>query len=280
SPLTADTGRLKAIDADHRFAFSRTLAPLSNRNSIIALTQSGFTVLPWAYDAAVAVPSIERIVNAADQGQPIAPGGLISLIGRDLSLSNMATQEVPRPAALAESCVTVNGATMPLILVSSTQVNAQLPFNVSGRGQFLLRTPGGVSDTVFKDISPTAPSVFRAAGSGTVIREQNAELVSEANPVRAGDTLVIYATGLGVTSPAIDAGMPAPSDNLALAVTRPEVSLNGVPLAVSYAGLAPGEVGIYQINVSVPGGVGGGANVPLTIRQGAMDTTLNVNVVE
>jgi len=49
---------------------------------------------------------------------------------------------------------------------------------------------------------------------------------------------------------------------------------------MSYAGLAPGEIGVYQINVNVPGGVTPGASVPLTIRQGAMSTTLTVQVVE
>ena len=51
-------------------------------------------------------------------------------------------------------------------------------------------------------------------------------------------------------------------------------------MALKYAGLKPGEVGVYQINVTVPGGVTPGASVPLTIRQGVMTTTLAVQVVE
>ena len=59
--------------------FSRTLAPLNDQSSIISLTTSGFTVLPWNYDAAVAPPRLDSVVNAADFTQPVAPGGLIRL---------------------------------------------------------------------------------------------------------------------------------------------------------------------------------------------------------
>jgi uncharacterized protein (TIGR03437 family) len=61
---------------------------------------------------------------------------------------------------------------------------------------------------------------------------------------------------------------------------EPEVTLDSVPLAVSYAGLAPGEVGVYQIKVTVTGGVKQGSSAPLTIRQGAMATTMTVQVME
>jgi len=58
----------------------RTLAPLYNQTAVISLTVSGFTVLPWTYDAAVAPPQISSVVNAADGTQPVAPDGLISVL--------------------------------------------------------------------------------------------------------------------------------------------------------------------------------------------------------
>jgi uncharacterized protein (TIGR03437 family) len=57
------------------------------------------------------------------------------------------------------------------------------------------------------------------------------------------------------------------------------VTLGGVNLSVSYAGLAPGEVGVYQINVSVPGGVPSGLSLPLTINQGSATITVSMRVV-
>ena len=55
--------------------------------------------------------------------------------------------------------------------------------------------------------------------------------------------MIIYLTGLGATSPAVDDGMPAPASPLASAMSTPDVTLGGVPLGVQYAGLVPGYVG-------------------------------------
>jgi uncharacterized protein (TIGR03437 family) len=57
------------------------------------------------------------------------------------------------------------------------------------------------------------------------------------------------------------------------------LTLGGASLEVQYAGLVPGEVGVYQINAYVPFGVPQGNSVPLVINQGGSSTTLNVRVV-
>ena len=265
--------------------FSRTLAALYNRSAVVALTQSGVTVLPWNYDAAVAPPRIDRLVNAADMTLPVAPGGLVTVFGSSFSPINLATRELPLPTALGESCLTVNGVALPMLFVSPGQINAQLPFNMAGKAVLVLRTPGGVSDNFNFTVMPTAPSVFRSGVAGpmtdipTVYRHSNGQLVTGSNPIHPGDHILIFATGLGVTEPAAQAGMPAPSDPLPRVLIEPQVTLGGVPLAIAYAGLAPGQVGIYQINAQVPGGVPEGLDIPLVITQGGGSTTLEVRVV-
>jgi uncharacterized protein (TIGR03437 family) len=250
--------------------FTRTLAALRDQSALISLSTSGFTVIPFTYDAPVPIPQLERVVNSADQTRAVAPGGLISVMGRSL------------PTALGDACLTANGAPVPLLQsVSSTQVNAQLPFNIDGAAQLTLRTGGGVSDNLNITVLPTAPSVFRTSSEGggaSVYREAGASLVSESNPIREGDELVIFGTGLGRTAPEIRAGEAAPSDPLSAAVVPAEVSLDGMPLQVAYAGLTPGGVGVYQINVKTPRGIRAGQAVPLVIRQGGMSTTVSVQV--
>jgi uncharacterized protein (TIGR03437 family) len=172
----------------------------------------------------------------------------------------------------------VNGIALPLLFVSGTQINAQLPFNIEGSSQMTLRTPGGVSNNLNFTILPTAPSVFHTSDAATVVRAANNLVVSDTNPVLVGDELTIYATGLGRTSPAVDTGAAAPSNPLAAARTQPNVTLSGMPLQVDYAGLMPGGVGVYQINVRIPGSVTPGSSVPLTIQQGASSTTVNLQV--
>lgn len=267
-------------------SFMRSLAPLYDRSAIIALTVSGFTVLPWNYDAAVAPPKITAVVNAADGTKPVAPGGLISVYGTQMAPVNLATNQIPLPTALADSCLTVNGVAVPVLFVSSTQINGQLPFNVDGNAQMTLRTPGGISDNFNFSILPAAPSIFRTGTAGpetglaTITRSDNGQLVTPTNPVHYGDAITIWATGLGRTNPPIDSGMAAPSDPLPAAVIVPALTLGGMTLPVSYAGLVPGAVGLYQINATVPSGVPQGLDIPLVINQGGSTTTLSLRVVK
>jgi len=266
--------------------FIRTLAPLYSRTAIMNLSVSGVTVLPWTYDESVAAPRISRVVNAADLSPGLAPGGLITLFGSQLSPVNLATKEIPIPTALGESCLTVNGLPVPVLFVSPSQINAQLPFETTGQVTMVLRTPGGVSDNFNLIVRPAAPGIFRNGVAGpdsdipTVIRDANKLLVTPSNPVHRGDNLAIFLTGMGQTNPAVTAGIPSPSDPLASTLITAVVDLGGTELPVSFAGLAPGQVGINQINVSIPRNVPLGIEVPLTINQGGSSTTITVRVVD
>lgn len=263
--------------------FTRTLAVLPGRAAIVNLTTSGFTVVSWRYDAATAIPRISRVTNAADRSRAVAPGGLIVVEGQDLSPVNIATREMPLPTALGESCLTVNGMPVPMLMVSSSRINAQLPFQAEGNVTMVLRTPGGVSDNYNLTILPTAPSVFRTALAEdyevpTVVRAANGQVVTPSNPIRNNDELFIYLTGMGKTNPEIPAGSPSPADVTVL--TKPSVTINGFSLPVANAGLVPGQVGVYEIKVAVPWTVPKGMNQTLEIRQGGYSSAVSVRVID
>jgi len=267
--------------------FTRTIAPLANRISIVVLSTSGFVVLPWQFDAAYAVPSITEVRNSADNTQAVAPGGLINISGTDLSAISEVNPDLPAPGVLGGVCVTVNKTAIPLFSVSPAKVVAQLPFSVVGNASMVLRTPGGVSNEFKVTILPAAPSIFQTGTAGpdsglaTVYRTTNYELVTLSNPIHPDDEIVIFLTGMGTVSPEVEAGYPAPSDPLAFVNSAPVVSLGGVPLGVGFAGLTPGQAGVYQINAWVPfKGIPLGMEVPLTIEQGGFKTTLTVRVVK
>jgi uncharacterized protein (TIGR03437 family) len=265
--------------------WTRSLAPLPSQTSIVTLSTSGMTVLPWTYAAAVAPPQITRINSAADGRSPVAPGGLISLFGSQLSPTNLATSQIPLPTALASSCLTVNGEPMPLIFVSPSQINAQMPLEAVGAVTVVVHTPGGVSDNFNLTVLPTAPAVFTSGIAGpetnipTVVRSANNLLVTDSNPIHRNDALTIYFTGCGATSPPVGNGQPSPMSPLALTVATPTVQLAGQNLSVSYSGLAPGQVGVCQINASVPGGTPLGLSMPLTINQGGFVQSVGVRVI-
>jgi uncharacterized protein (TIGR03437 family) len=267
--------------------FTRTMAPLADQSAVMNLTISGATVVPWSYYASVAPPQINSVVNAGDGGSDIAPGGLISVYGNQLSPVNMASSEIPLPTALANSCLSVNGQPMPILFVSPNQVNAQMPFQAIGDVTLILRTPGGQSDNYNLVIQPNAPSVFMAAvgpqvNVPTVIRDDDNKLVTDSHPIhrRSNTALTIYLTGLGPTEPAVGSGQPGPSNPPAVTLTQPTVTLGGANLPVLFSGLAPGLVGVDQINVSVPFTVPEGMSVPLAITQGAVSTSIPERVVD
>jgi uncharacterized protein (TIGR03437 family) len=58
------------------------------------------------------------------------------------------------------------------------------------------------------------------------------------------------------------------------------LTLGGTSLPVFYAGLAPGEVGVYQINVSIPSSTPTGLSMPLIVSQGGVGQTVGVRVVQ
>ncbi len=267
------------------FAFTRTLAPLSNQTAILELTTSGLTVLPWAYDASVAPPSINRVVSAADGSPALAPGGLIALYGAQLSPVSLVSSQIPLPTALGDSCLTVDGLAVPVMFVSPNQINAQLPFEATGNVTFTLFTPGGTSNNFNTVVSSAAPSIFMSGSAGpqtelpTIIRaNNNNQLVTPSDPISGNDTLIIYLTGLGITSPQVPTGFAAPLSPLSYTVGEPSVTLGGVPLNVMYSGLTPTLVGVYQINLTVPKNVPQGISVPLSISLGGNTTTVNVRV--
>ena len=278
-----------AIGSTTSVPFTRTVAPMTNSGTIVLLTTSGVTVLPNNFDAATAPPAINAVVSAADGSPNVAPGGLVSVYGSQMTPNSASTSTLPLPTALAQSCVTVNGTLMPLLYVSGGQINAQLPSNVSGTATMAIHTPGGISSPFTFSVSNTAPTVFMSGSAGpetglaVILRFDNGQLVTPTNPIHPGDTVIIYATGLGSTFPAVQDGFPAPTTGpLSYAAAAPSVTLGGVALNVFFAGLAPGYPGVYQINATVPGlGVPQGLNIPLSISQGGgTGTTLNVRVVK
>jgi uncharacterized protein (TIGR03437 family) len=262
--------------------FTRTLAPLSSGAAIVSLTTSGVTIQPINFDAAVGKPLLSRVASAADGTSPVGAGGLLSVYGSGLSSAAFASSQFPLPGVLGNSCLTLNDQSIPLMFVSPGQINGQAPL-VTGAGNLVLHIPGAVSDAFNLNILADAPAVFRnggpAANLPVIIRADDNLLVTASHPVHHGNTLLIYLTGLGITSPVVAPGLPAPSSPLAQVQDPVAVTLGGVGLSVLSANLIPGQAGVYQVSASVPRNVPLGLGVPLTVTQGGVSSTVNVRVV-
>jgi uncharacterized protein (TIGR03437 family) len=113
-------------------------------------------------------------------------------------------------------------------------------------------------------VSAAAPGIFLIGNPPIgAITNQNFNLVGPSNPLPRGQALVIFATGLG-----------AVTQKGQLSQTNAPVSvlLNGTELSASFAGLAPGFIGLYQVNVTVPVSIPPGLGIPLTLNVGGQQS--------
>jgi uncharacterized protein (TIGR03437 family) len=149
--------------------------------------------------------------------------------------------------------VRINGVSAPLIFVSQTQVNLQLPFHLAGSSaEFIVTTPAGASDGVSVALGAVQPGLFYdpASGFGAIVFTDG--LSPWNRPARAGEALQIFATGLGAVTPPTETGEPASTAFLSYTDAAVMVVVDGLRLTPIFAGLAPGFSGLYQVNVTLP----------------------------
>jgi hypothetical protein len=95
------------------------------------------------------------------------------------------------------------------------------------------------------------PEVISTA-TGAAVTHLDGKLVSNANPAQAGETLTLYATGLGPTTPAVDLGQPFTKDKVHKVMAPVDVVVDGKAVEVLYAGGYPDAVDVYQVNFKLP----------------------------
>lgn len=191
----------------------------------------------------------------------ISPGSLFTVYGTNLGPDGIALPvTLPAPTQLAGVSLLVNGDPVPLLAVTPWQVNAHLPQHVpAGDATIQLRfADGAVTPVATVPVWIFNPGFFSyqtdygrqaaAFHAGTAIP------ADRDHPAAAGQVLEVFMSGLGPTEPPVPAGIPSPLLPLGRAF-MPLVHIGGMHAPVFYAGLTPGFIGLYQINVAVPAGL-------------------------
>jgi uncharacterized protein (TIGR03437 family) len=211
-----------------------------------------------------------------------APGGIISIFGANLSAttSDAAGTEVPAlPITLNGTEVRIAGRQAPLYFVSPLQINAQVPYETpeGNAGVFVVRPTDIFSAPYTLAVRRTAPAIFVAGGAAIVVKNNDFSLVTANNAAGAGDTLVIFCTGLGGTTPAVGTGRFAPLSPLAT-VSGVTATIGGQPAPVIGTALSPGFVGLYQVAVTMPTGVAAGNRAVVVTAGGQASNSANIAV--
>jgi uncharacterized protein (TIGR03437 family) len=200
------------------------------------------------------------------------------------------------PAILAGVQVTFDSIPAPLAFVTSTQINAQVPFELLGPGQASISasvvvTVDGVSSAPAQvQIVQSSPGVFSIpAGVGNAVLQSVLDgTLAAPSSVRAicgcatrainrGEYAVLYVTGLGPLTPPITDGF-GDLAHIHTAVTTPVVLMGGVQAQVTFAGQAPQYPGVDQINIIIPSNAPAGNSIPLQVEAGGITSTDKVTV--
>jgi uncharacterized protein (TIGR03437 family) len=236
------------------------------------------------------------VITAGNYGafQAIAPATWIEIYGYNLATTPSQTWAGGdfngnlAPSALGGTTVTVAGKPAFIDFVGPGQVNVQVPSGVAAGPQPVVVTTAGGSSLPYtvtvKSLEPglLAPPSFILGGRQHVVALFSGTLtyvLPVAVPgvltsrARAGDSITLYGVGFGPVTPDIPAGQIVQQTNALQSAFQ--VAFAGVPATVTYAGFAPGYVGLYQINVTVPT-VTASDSVPLTFTLGGASGPQNL----
>ena len=236
------------------------------------------------------------IVNSASGEVKLSPGVVASMYGSNLANCRSSAPSTPLGTTLCGASVTVNGTSAPLYYASPDQINFYMPqaTEVSRTATITVKRGPGTDDTaqaqVFTSgLSDVAPAPFTYKLDDGVMRAliQNSDYslngpndgTGKIRPLASEETGILYATGLGQVSPALGDGVAAPDTPLSRTANTTDVLINNFPQQVIFAGLAPGFVGIFQINFKFDPATPVAAAYQLQLRtRGATSTAVAISL--
>ena len=181
----------------------------------------------------------------------VSPGDFITIYGSNLGPSELiGASSLPLPDTLGNVKVLINNVPAHLSYVSAAQVAAIVPFGITGAvAAIQVIYNGQASNVVTEFVNQTTPGIFTQDESGSgyaAALHKDGSLVTPDHPARAGETVAVYVAGLG------------PLDAASITTNRITADLGGTAATVTFAGLAPGFEGLYQVNIQIPSGLTAG----------------------
>ncbi len=158
---------------------------------------------------------------------------------------------------------------MPLLYVSATQINFQVPSSLAaGTANMYVARDGGQSALFTFTVVSSSPGIFQDTSNHAIAQNGvDNSTNSDSDPVAAGAVLVVYLTGQGALNNAVADGTATPDSPLSSATATATATIGGVTATVQFLGLTPGFTGLAQANILVPSSLGT-ADYPLVITVG------------
>jgi len=267
------SGRIWALSDNAGVWTSRVLLESGRSITVFGQDRSGEIYLGDAAGAGsiwrIAGSTAPEVVNAASFLPGLTPGSLATAFVTGIVATpgiTFATQ--PLPQSIGGVSVTVNNVPAPVVAIANVngveQVNFQAPFESPISGNATITVSGAGATTAANDIAAFAfqPAIY----SNATVHNATYTLVTSSSPLTRGEYAFLYASGLGRVNNQPPNGQT--NSGLAATLNTVEVLLNGAPIEVEYAGLAPGLPGVYQVNFRIPQSAQSGQQ-PLRLRMGS-----------
>ncbi len=235
-------------------------------------------------------PNITGVANGASYQGTISPGSWVTITGANLANSTRGwgSGDIINgslPTQLDGVGVTIDGKPAFVEYVSPTQLNVLAPLTISsGAGlQVQVMNNGLASNAGTISAQSAVPALFEWNNKYSVATRPDFSLVGPPNlfqgattiPSRPGDVIILWATGLGTTTPAVANGQLTPTGATFSVNRPPTVMIGGVSAQVIGAALATGFAGLYQIAVQVPNGLADG-DQPVTLTSNSVTSPAGV----
>jgi uncharacterized protein (TIGR03437 family) len=196
----------------------------------------------------------------------VAPGSLASLFGSDLSSGTQPASGFPLLTTLAGTSVSFGGTLVPLLYVSPTQINFQVPSSAkAGAVNVVVNGPGGASASFSATVVAASPSIYQYGPNHAAAQNDSGELNSADAPASSGSVVTVYLTGQGAVNHAVPDGSPAPSSPLATANAVSSAAIGAASATIQFLGLTPNFAGLAQANITVPNLPSGDYPLVLTV---------------
>jgi uncharacterized protein (TIGR03437 family) len=222
------------------------------------------------------------VINGAggSAGGGVAPGSVISIFGANLASGIAIAPSGQLPQTLGGLTVTVAGRLLPLFFVSVSQINAQLPADFTPGTQTITVSGTGQPDvetgfTIVQD----APGLYQQTVNGqamAIALHADGSAVTTDKPAQPGETITVYGTGFGPTTPARPEGLPVASTPPVVMKDAATVQLGGATFAMLNGFAVPGMVGVDAVQFVVGTGAANG-QLSLTIN-GQQSNTVQLPV--
>ena len=266
----------------------------NTRVQVSVTPKPGFEFLDWAGDASGSYPSVlvvmdaphtvrvelnpvpyiapGGIMNSATElaNHPVAPGSAVAVFGINLASNNLASSAARLATTLESVTVKAAGQVVPLFFVSPSQINIQLPSNLTvGEHTLLVHMDGKPDASQEFTVARNAPGLFGTVVSGrtfALANHQDGSAISTSSPARHGEVISLFGTGFGPYTTEPPDGVAVSSKTKYALADAARVLIGEQQIEPVWAGAAAGRVGVAVVQLKIDDSIPHGTNVALKLN--------------